>query len=59
MIIPSVKLLGTPAFVLGAALAFLFCVSAHSARAAEAEAVTIDTTFAVKTPPVRLVIPAP
>jgi hypothetical protein len=54
MIAPSMKVLATPAFVLCAALAF-----APSARAAEAEAVTIDTTFVVKTPPVRLVIPAP
>jgi hypothetical protein len=59
MIVPSVKLFAVPAFVLSAALAFLSCGSTPSARAAEAEAVTIDTTFAVKTPPVRLVIPAP
>jgi hypothetical protein len=59
MIVPSMKVLATPAFVLCAALASAFCGPAPSAIAAEAEAVTIDTTFAVKTPPVRLVIPAP
>src|SRR5207247_1233665 len=34
------------------------CGSAAAARAADAEAVTIDTTFIVKTPPVRLDHPA-
>ncbi len=59
MIIPSVKVLATPAFLLGAFFAFAVCGAACSARAAEAEAVTIDTTFTVKTPPVRLVLPPP
>src|SRR5215467_5359693 len=39
-------------------LAFAFCGVSPDARAAEAEAVTIDTTFVVKTPPVRLDKPA-
>ncbi len=34
------------------------CGAAAAARAADAEAVTIDTTFTVKTPPVRLDQPA-
>ena len=59
MIVPSVKVFATPAFVLGALFAFAFCDATSSASAAEAEAVTIDTTFTVKTPPVRLVIPPP
>jgi hypothetical protein len=59
MIVPSVRVFATPAFVLGAFFAFSFCGTASSASAAEAEAVTIDTTFSVKTPPVRLVIPPP
>jgi hypothetical protein len=59
MIVPSVKLVTAPAFVLSATLAFGFCGAGQSARAAAAEAVTIDTTFAIKTPPVRLVIPPP
>jgi hypothetical protein len=59
MVNRSVKVLTTPGFVLGASLAFAFCGVATSARAAEAEAVTIDTTFTVKTPPVRLVLPPP
>src|SRR5215813_8701711 len=45
------------AFIFGASLAFA-CYSAPPARAADAEAVTIDTTFTVKTPPVRLDKPA-
>ncbi|HSV22941.1 MAG TPA: hypothetical protein VLJ17_07925 [Xanthobacteraceae bacterium] len=45
------------AFIFGASLAFA-CYSASPARAADAEAVTIDTTFTVKTPPVRLDKPA-
>jgi pimeloyl-ACP methyl ester carboxylesterase len=43
-------------FILGASLAFAFCSPA--ARAADAEAVTVDTTFTVRTPPVRLDRPA-
>ena len=34
------------------------CGTAVAAHAADAEAVTIDTTFTVKTPPVRLDRPA-
>jgi len=37
---------------------FMVCGAAAAARAADAEAVTIDTTFIVKTPPVRLDQPA-
>jgi hypothetical protein len=58
MVVPSVNVLTTPAFLLGACLAFALC-GPSTARAAEAEAVTIDTTFVVKTPPVRLVLPPP
>jgi hypothetical protein len=39
-------------------LALAFCGAAPDAGAAEAEAVTIDTTFTVRTPPVRLDRPA-
>jgi hypothetical protein len=45
------------ALILAACAAFGLC-AAPMARAAEAEAVTIDTTFIVKTPPVRLDKPA-
>src|SRR5262249_37830128 len=41
-----------------AGVAFALCSEAPAARAADAEAVTIDTTFTVKTPPVRLDLPA-
>src|SRR6266436_6292764 len=43
-------------FIFAASLAFAFCSPA--ARAADAEAVTVDTTFIVKTSPVRLDRPA-
>ncbi len=46
------------AFVFGVSLAFAFCSAPPAARAADAEAVTIDTTFITKTPPVRLDRPA-
>jgi hypothetical protein len=59
MIVPSVKVFATSTFFLGSFLAFAFCGAAPSARAADAEAVTIDTTFTVKTPLVRLDRPAP
>src|SRR5215475_9576861 len=59
MIVRPEKLFTTSAFLLGVSLAFAFCSAPPSARAAEAEAVTIDTTFTVKTPPVRLERPAP
>jgi hypothetical protein len=39
-------------------LAFAFCAAPPAAHAVDAEAVTIDTTFVVKTPPVRLDKPA-
>jgi hypothetical protein len=42
----------------GAALVFGFCVALPAARAADAEAVTINTTFTVFTPPVILDRPA-
>jgi pimeloyl-ACP methyl ester carboxylesterase len=45
------------AFTFSAVL-LVVCCSAAAARAADAEAVTIDTTFTVKTPPVRLDQPA-
>ena len=44
-------------FSFGVAL-LIVCGAATAARAADAEAVTIDTTFVVKTPPVRLDRPA-
>jgi hypothetical protein len=43
--------------ILGASLAFAF--GSPAARAADPEAVTVDTTFTVRTPPVRLERPAP
>jgi hypothetical protein len=46
------------AFIFGLALAFAVCSAPPAARAADAEAVTIDTTFTVRTPPVRLDRPA-
>ena len=45
-------------FILGTSLAFAFCGTPPAARAADAEAVTINTTFTVFTPPVRLERPA-
>jgi hypothetical protein len=48
------KLHERPAFIFDVSLAFVFCSVPPAARAADAEAVTIDTTFIVKTPPVRL-----
>jgi hypothetical protein len=52
------KLFKKSAFIFGASLAFAFWSAPPAARAAEAEAVTIDTTFTVRTPPVRLDKPA-
>jgi hypothetical protein len=46
------------AFIFGLSLAFGFASTPRAARAADAEAVTIDTTFTVRTPPVRLDKPA-
>jgi hypothetical protein len=48
----------TSALIFGLALAFAVCSAPPAARAADAEAVTIDTTFKVFTPPVRLDKPA-
>jgi hypothetical protein len=47
------------AFILAISLAFAFSTVPPAARAAEAEAVTINTNFTVFTPPVRLDKPAP
>jgi hypothetical protein len=44
--------------MLGLALALALCSAPPDARAADAEAVTVDTTFKVFTPPVRLDKPA-
>jgi hypothetical protein len=52
------KLLNRSALVFGACVAITFCGATPAAHAADAEAVTIDTTFIVKTPPVRLDRPA-
>jgi hypothetical protein len=52
------KLFKKSAFILGSVLAFAVCSAPPAARAADAEAVTIDTTFKVFTPPVRLDKPA-
>jgi hypothetical protein len=52
------KLLNQAALILAACAAFGFGSALSAACAAEAEAVTIDTTFIVKTPPVRLDKPA-
>jgi hypothetical protein len=47
-----------PVFMFGVSLALAFGSTPHAARAADAEAVTVDTTFTVWTPPVRLDRPA-
>jgi hypothetical protein len=52
------KLFKTSAFILVWPLAFPVCSAPPDARAADAEAVTIDTNFTVWTPPVRLDKPA-
>ena len=57
-IIWPAKLFKKSAFIFGASLAIAFCGAPPAASAADAEAVTIDTTFIVKTPPVRLDKPA-
>ena len=57
-VICSVKPLKASAFIFAISLAFAFYSAPPAARAADAEAVTIDTTFIVKTPPVRLAKPA-
>jgi hypothetical protein len=52
------KLLDKSAMILGGCVVLALCSTAPVARAVDAEAVTIDTTFTVKTPPVRLDKPA-
>ena len=52
------KLLNRSAVIFGGCVALALCGTAPVACAADAEAVTIDTTFTVKTPPVRLDKPA-
>jgi len=52
------KLFNRSALVLAACAAFGVFAATSAARAADAEAVTVDTTFIVKTPPVRLDRPA-
>ncbi len=58
MPVRSSKRFNKSALILGACVALALCSAAPAARAADAEAVTIDTTFTVKTPPVRLDKPA-
>jgi hypothetical protein len=58
MPVRSLKRFNKSALILGACVALALCSAAPAARAADAEAVTIDTTFTVKTPPVRLDKPA-
>src|SRR5262245_22429030 len=48
------KLFNRSFLIFGACVAVAVCSEAPAARAADAEAVTIDTNFIVKTPPVRL-----
>src|SRR5215831_18976144 len=52
------KLFNQSSLMFAAGVAFAFGSEAPAARAADAEAVTIDTTLIVKTPPVRLDKPA-
>jgi len=52
------NLFNQSSLIFAACVAFAFCSEAPAARAADAEAVTIDTTLIVKTPPVRLDKPA-
>jgi hypothetical protein len=58
-VICSVRSLKGSAFIFAISLAFAFCSAPPAGRAAEVEAVTIDTTFTVYTPLVRLYQPAP
>jgi hypothetical protein len=51
-------LFNSSGLIFGGCLAFAFGGAPLAAHAADAEAVTIDTTFTVKTPPVRLDKPA-
>src|SRR5215475_6300853 len=52
------NLFNQSSLIFAAGVAFALCSEAPAARAADAEAVTIDTTLSVKTPPVRLDKPA-
>src|SRR5438552_17509898 len=54
MAVRPAMLFKTSAFIFGLTLAFAVGSAPSAARAADAEAVTIDTTFTVRTPPVRL-----
>jgi hypothetical protein len=58
MSVLSAKLSNKTTLIVATCAAFAFCSTPPAARAADAEAVTIDTTFIVKTPPVRLDKPA-
>jgi len=58
MSVRRTKLFNQSALILAACATSVFCSAPPAARAADAEAVTIDTTFSVKTPPVRLDKPA-
>jgi hypothetical protein len=58
-VICSVRPLKGSALIFAISLAFAFYSAPPAARAVDAEAVTIDTTFTVYTPPVRLEKPAP
>jgi hypothetical protein len=51
IVICSVRPLKGSAFIFAISLAFAFYSAPPAARAAEAEAVTIDTNFTVYTPP--------
>ena len=58
MSVRPTTLFNRSALILGSCLAFACGGAPLAAHAADAEAVTIDTTFVVKTPPVRLDKPA-
>jgi hypothetical protein len=58
MSVRPATLFNRAALILSGCLAFAFAGAPHAAHANDAEAVTIDTTFTVKTPPVRLDRPA-
>jgi hypothetical protein len=57
-IIRAARLFKKSVLIIGACLAFAVYATSPVARAADAEAVTINTTFTVFTPPVRLESPA-
>jgi hypothetical protein len=54
MSVSRTKLSRKSALILAAGAALALSIAPPAARAADAEAVTIDTTFTIKTPPVRL-----